>query len=67
MAATNNYDLKEEVWDYMSPANNVKEKLRYFKREDSLVRDFVRRGIDFVTIDTKNENCLLEFVSMLEE
>lgn len=67
VAATNNYDLKEEVWDYMSPANNVKEKLRYFKREDSLVRDFVRRGIDFVTIDAKNENCLLEFVSMLEE
>ena len=68
-AAISNYDLKEEVWDYMvsNEANDIKNRIYNFKLEEILVKEFCNLNIDFVSIDSNSEKCLDEFRCMIEE
>lgn len=66
VAAICNYDLKEEVWDYMSQDEQLKGQIGCFHKEDVLVREFASHSIEFISIDAKNEECLNEFIDMME-
>lgn len=63
-AAINNYDLKEEVWDYF--AENYVQKIQYFHKEDTLVKRFVKSHQIYVTsVDVENESDVKHFVECL--
>ena len=66
VAAIGNYDLKEEVWDYTSQNRNIKEKINLFCKEDEMIKSFMANTIQFIDIDSRNENCLNKFIEILE-
>lgn len=67
VAAICNYDLKEEVWDYMSENDQLKTRIDCFLREDVLIKEFAKRSIEFVSIDSKSKACINKFISMMED
>lgn len=65
VAAICNYDLKEEIWDYMARNDQVKERLAFFYKEDLLVKEFVKRDIEIISLDARDEKCLNKFIHMM--
>lgn len=64
VSAINNYDLKEEVWDYMSE-NNISRKMDLFEVEDDLIKTFIRQKILLLSNDTLNNECLEKLLKVL--
>lgn len=60
-AAINNYDLKEEVWDYFS--NEFSQRMSYFKKEETLLKNITDYSrIYYISVDIMEENSLNQFL-----
>lgn len=63
-AAISNYDLKEEVFDYMT--KNKKEAVYLLKREDDLVKKMAYKKIYNVELDSLNEKLVKSLATFLQ-
>lgn len=64
--AINNYDLKEEVWDYFSSKNDKFLSMEYFIKEDKLLENFLARNkIKYLSLDCRNKKVMKEFLGMV--
>lgn len=63
-AAICNYDLKEEVFDYM--ADTTEKAFSYLKREDDLVKKLANTEISRVRLDSYNDVCLTQLIAYLK-
>ncbi len=59
-AAISNYDLKEEVCDYMAENNTM--IVEYLKKEDELVKRFSEREILWIKLDSFEKECIEQLI-----
>ncbi len=64
-AAINNYDLKEEVFDYMTKDEEM--AINYLKREDDLVKSFCEKMVVGISINSLEIKCIEMLMGELDD